>query len=99
MSIDNMPLPPGAIRAKCYIERHASGTWFFYSEEWRGMMLCHHDLDVLLSEVSAAGKGLLQSMQNWHAKTPYTEQKQLQQMKIYEDFFGVRGSPQESTSE
>lgn len=87
---ERMFLPEGAIRATCYIERHASGTWFFYSDEWRGMMLCHHDLGTLLSEVPVAGKGLFEAMRDWHAKTPYTDEKLLQQMKIYEDFFADR---------
>lgn len=97
MSAKNMPLPPGAIRATCYLERHAHGTWLFYSDDWRGMLLCHADLGVLLSEVPAAGAGLLEAMRDFHAKTPYTDQKQLQQMKVYEDFFGVRESPEGTT--
>lgn len=92
---ERMPLPEGAVRATCYVERHANGTWFFYSDEWRGMMLCHHDLGTLLADVPAAGKGLLEAMRDWHSKTPYTGEGQLRQMKIYEDFFAEK-EPQRS---
>ena len=83
-----MPLPEGAIRARCYIERHPSGLWYFYSDEWRGMFLAHRDLGTLLADIPAAGKNLFDAMHDWHAKTPYTGEDQLRQMKIYEDFFG-----------
>lgn len=89
---DRMTLPDGAFRAKCYIEKHPNGLWYFYSEEWRGMFLCHRDLGVLLADIPAAGKGLLEAMEEWHAKTPYTEETQLRQMQIYKDFFAAPAS-------
>lgn len=82
------PLPEGAIRSHCYIDRTPSGLWYFTSDEWRGMFLAHRDLSVLLADVPAVGAGLLKAMQDWHAKTPYTDSKQLEQMKVYEAFFG-----------
>jgi hypothetical protein len=97
--VDRMKLEPGAIRATCYIERSPSGLWVFYSEEWRGMLLCHHDLATLLGTVPEAGKGLCQAMQDWHAKTPYTNEDQLRQMKIYEDFFGTVSRPDHTSGE
>ena len=90
---ERMPLPDGAVRATCYLERHPSGLWFFYSDELRGLLMTHRDLGTLLGGVPEAGKCLRDAMRDWHAKTPYTEPKQLDQMKIYEDFFGDTPSP------
>lgn len=90
--LERMKLPEGAVRATCYIERHPSGLWFFYSDELRGLLLTHRDLGTLLGAIPEAGKELLRCMEDWHTKTPYTGEDQLKQMQIYKDFFGDTSS-------
>lgn len=84
------PLKEGWARARLILDRSPEGFWLAWSPEWRGLHLANSDLGKLLSVVPEGGKVLLQAMQEWQneKREPVYGPKQLDQMQVYETFFG-----------